>query len=67
MEMDIPGEEMWTEPQEEKDGLFDLAESKACKDPLHDINNHVVIPIGKGYRHTCPGCGKKTIIHNVIN
>ncbi len=33
-----------------------------CAHPDHNAPTHVVVPPGKRLRHTCPGCGKETII-----
>ncbi len=45
-----------------KDGLFDLPKSTLCTHPEHKPPMFIHIPFGKGYRHTCPSCGKVTDI-----
>lgn len=46
-----------------KDGFFDLPKQKICSDLRHNAPSHIYIPQGKWYRHTCPSCGKVTVIY----
>ena len=49
--------------QEEKSGFFDLEESKICNHPEHNPPAFIYIPQGKFYKHICPKCGHKVILH----
>jgi len=46
----------------ERGGMFDLPKENVCRDPEHEPPTHISIPHGKGYRHICPSCGKKTVL-----
>ena len=46
----------------DKDGFFDLPKIKTCNHPSHNPPGYIVIPQGKGLRHTCPSCGKVSIV-----
>lgn len=36
-----------------------------CTHPEHNFPTHLYIPLGMGYKHVCPGCGKvQTVINN---
>ena len=37
-----------------------------CTDPEHNPPMHITIPAGKMMRHTCPSCGKVTVLRNNI-
>ena len=49
--------------KDEKDGFFDLPKQEICRDPEHRFPTMLYIPPGKGYRHTCPTCGKSQICY----
>lgn len=51
--------------KEQKSGFFRVKGWDAtCTHPEHNFPTHLYIPLGMGYKHVCPGCGK---IHTVIN
>jgi len=37
---------------------------KPCVHPEHNPPGFIVIPHGKMLRHTCPGCGKVTVVES---
>ena len=41
--------------------FFDLPRDQSCIHPEHNPPSGLYIPPGKGYRHTCPGCGAKAV------
>lgn len=49
-----------------QDGFFDLEDKDICNHPSHKPPTLLNIPYGKGYRHSCPLCGKLTILINNI-
>lgn len=48
--------------EKEGSGFFDLPKTEICNCPQHNPPSHIYIPQGKGYRHTCPCCGKVATI-----
>lgn len=44
------------------DEFFDLDKKFTCNHPAHNAPGNIVIPQGKGLKHTCPACGKVQII-----
>lgn len=50
--------------KEEESGFFDIDPKKYCDHPNHLPPNYIHIPAGKGYRHICPKCKKKTIVYS---
>lgn len=52
--------------EEDKSGFFPIEVWESpCSDPGHNFPTHLHIPIGMGYKHVCPSCGKtQTVINN---
>lgn len=49
--------------ESKKSGFFDLPKAKKeCNHPSHEPPGNIYIPPGKGYRHVCPACGRKSIL-----
>ena len=39
-------------------------DTEICKHPDHEFPNMMYIPAGEVWEHTCPACGKKTIVRS---
>lgn len=48
---------------DDKPGFFDIGPWKNCTHPEHEPPGLLHIPPGKGYRHICPGCGRKVVLY----
>lgn len=49
--------------KKKKNGLFPIpGVGRGCRHSEHNPPGLINIPQGQGYKHTCPKCGKKTII-----
>ena len=48
--------------KKEQSGFFDVPLVVSCSDPAHNAPSMMHIPMGKGYRHVCPTCGKVQVL-----
>lgn len=46
------------------DGVYKLPEYEFCTDPNHEPPMFISVPHGHGYKHSCPSCGKVSVIEN---
>lgn len=58
--------DQWDDIRDQKSGFFRVKGwDVTCTHPEHNFPTHLYIPLGMGYRHVCPGCGKtQTVINN---
>ena len=46
------------------DNLPKYRSKQSCIDPEHNPPNHLYIPAGETWEHTCPSCGHKTMMYS---
>jgi hypothetical protein len=45
-----------------RSGFEDDPEPQPCAHQEHNPPSHMVVPVGKRYRHVCPGCGSQAFL-----
>lgn len=55
---------MWNEPKQESGFEDDPYFKLPCSDFNHKPPTHLVVPLGKRYRHVCPTCGAVSFLRS---
>lgn len=55
-------DEIIDNPDVNEQKVYILEAKPPCIDQEHKPPMHIVIPFGKMLRHTCPSCGKVTVV-----